>query len=101
MMKSQFTGAAALAFVVLAAGHAPARADTAQGSSVWTACDAGRGVAYRTLAPGHNPHNAFTHPIKVHMKAGETCAQLAGLDHPAAPAPAIAQTAPAAASRRQ
>lgn len=48
----------------------------AQASSVWISCDEGQHVAYRIVPAGHNPHNAFTRPIEVHLKPAQTCAEL-------------------------
>ncbi len=48
----------------------------AQASSVWISCDAVQRVAYRIVPAGHNPHNAFTRPIEVHLKPAQTCADL-------------------------
>ncbi len=45
-------------------------------SSVWISCDDQQRVAYRVVPPVLNPHNAFTHPIKVHLKPGMSCADL-------------------------
>ena len=42
----------------------------------WVSCDDARHVAYRVVPPRLNPHNAFTHPIKVRLSSGQTCASL-------------------------
>jgi hypothetical protein len=57
---------------------APAAAadSVAKPSSVWISCDDQQRVAYRVVPPVLNPHNAFTHPIKVHLKPGMSCADL-------------------------
>lgn len=44
--------------------------------SPWISCSDVEHVAYRAVPPALNPHNAFTHPIKVRLKPGETCADL-------------------------
>lgn len=42
----------------------------------WIACDDASRVAYFAVRPALNPHAVFTHPIKVHLKAGQSCAML-------------------------
>lgn len=44
--------------------------------SPWISCNELERVAYRVVPPALNPHNAFTQPIKVHLKPGQSCADL-------------------------
>jgi hypothetical protein len=70
----------AAAAAVLMAGF-DCRAEPAAGTEVhlhspWIACSELEHVAYRVVPPALNPHNAFTHPVKVSLKPGQSCADL-------------------------
>jgi hypothetical protein len=66
--------AASLFMIPLACNAEPAAA--ARLPSPWVSCSEPQRVAYRVVPPALNPHNAFTRMIKVHLKPGETCADL-------------------------
>jgi hypothetical protein len=44
--------------------------------SPWMSCSELERVAYRIVPPALNPHNAFTQPVKVSLKPGQSCADL-------------------------
>jgi hypothetical protein len=69
---------AAAASLSLASFNAWAGPDSAQTGlhSPWISCSDVDHVAYRVVPPALNPHNMFTHPIKVQLKSGQSCADL-------------------------